>query len=152
MLFLGRHLGKRGRLRHRIVIAGAWFLLALVCLTAGGVFFAIAALICGLLQVQNITVVTTKLASRAAQRSAGPTSVVMNDEELVIRTESGELRTPWASVAKAVENSLAWTVLVRRPGAAPVSATVLKAAFTDSQAAEFRAALSRLTKAGLKRR
>ncbi|MFB7668616.1 hypothetical protein ACFC1R_32645 [Kitasatospora sp. NPDC056138] len=133
----------------RWAIAGAWLLLSLACLAGDLVLFALAALICGLLQVQNITIVTKKLAARAAQRSAGPTSVAMTDEELVIRTQSGEMRIAWDSIVRAVENPLAWTLLVRRQGSA-VPATVLKAAFTDAQAAEVTAAISRLTRAKFK--
>ncbi|MER6299805.1 hypothetical protein ABT247_09535 [Kitasatospora sp. NPDC001539] len=134
----------------RWAVAGAWLLLALLCLAAGGVLFAVAALIACLIQVQNITVVAKKVASRAAQRQAGPTSVVMTDQEAVIRTASGELRFPWVSVTRATDTPLAWSVLVKRPGGAPVAATILKAAFTDAQAADVSAALTRLTKAKVK--
>ncbi|MFI8457022.1 hypothetical protein [Kitasatospora sp. NPDC085464] len=134
----------------RWAVAGVWLLLALLCLAAGSVLFAIAALIACLIQVQNITVVAKKLAARAAQRQAGPTSVAMTDQEAVIRTVSGELRFPWTSVTRATDTPLAWSVLVKRPGGAPVSATVLKTAFTDAQAAEVTAALTRLTKAKVK--
>ncbi|GAA2277807.1 MULTISPECIES: YcxB family protein [Kitasatospora] len=133
----------------RWAIAAAWILLSLACLAAGLVLFAIAALICGLLQIQNITIVTKKLAARAAQRSTGPTSVAMTDEELVIRTQSGEMRIAWQSILRVVENPLAWTLLAKWQGTA-VSATVLKAAFTDAQTAEVTAAISRLTKAKFK--
>ncbi|GAB7189056.1 hypothetical protein ATKI12_8887 [Kitasatospora sp. Ki12] len=134
----------------RWAVAGAWLLLSLLCLAADGVLFAIAALIACLLQVQNITVVVKKLGSRAAQRQAGPTSVALTDQEAVIRTASGELRFPWTSVARATDTPLAWSVLVKRPGGAPVPTTVLKKAFTDAQAADVTAALTRLTKAKVK--
>ncbi|MFF2750196.1 hypothetical protein ACFVVA_32245 [Kitasatospora sp. NPDC058048] len=134
----------------RWAVAGAWLLLSLLCLAAGGVLFAIAALIACLLQVQNITVVAKKVASRAAQRQAGPTSVALTDQEAVIRTASGELRFPWTSVTRATDTPLAWSILVKRPGGAPVAATILKTAFTDAQAADVTAALTRLTRTKVK--
>ncbi|WP_369185259.1 hypothetical protein [Streptomyces sp. Y1] len=138
------------RLWLRWAIVGLWLLLAVACLAAGSVMFAIAAICFGFVQVVNITAGGRRMGLKVAPRYVGSTTVTLTDDALQLKSPALDRRIPWSSVNKVVHNPVAWTVLAHKVGAAPLSATVLKAPFTEAQRAEVDAFLARLPKVGHK--
>ncbi|WP_031067976.1 hypothetical protein [Streptomyces sp. NRRL WC-3742] len=134
----------------RWTIVGLWLALAAACLAAGSVMFAIAAVCFGFVQVVNITAGGKRMGQKVAPRYVGPTVVTLTEDALELKTPALDRRIPWTSVSKVAHNPVAWTVLARKAGAAPLSATVLKAPFTEAQRAEVDRFLAGLPKVGHK--
>ncbi|MFI6155967.1 hypothetical protein ACIBCA_25165 [Kitasatospora sp. NPDC051170] len=124
------------RLWLRWTIVGLWLALAAVCLASGSVMFAIAAVCFGFVQVVNITSGGKRMGLKVAPRYVGPTVVTLTEDALELKTPALDRRIPWTSVSTVAHNPVAWTVLARKTGSAPLSATVLKAPFTEAQRAE----------------
>ncbi|MDH6114201.1 hypothetical protein P3T36_000602 [Kitasatospora sp. MAP12-15] len=138
------------RLWLRWAIVGLWAVLALAFAAAGSIAFAISAFFFGFVQVVNISAGTGKMALKVAQRYVGPTRVRLTDDGLQLNTPALDRRIPWSSINKVAHNPVAWTVLSQKLGSAPLSATVLKAPFSEAERTEFDAFLARLPKASHK--
>lgn len=134
----------------RWTVVGLWVALAVVCLAAGSVMFAIAAICFGFVQVVNITAGGKRMGLKVAPRYVGPTVVTLTDEALHLKSPALDRRIPWSSVSKVAHNPVAWTVLAQKVGTTPLSATVLKAPFTEAQRAEVDRFLTGLPKVGHK--
>ncbi|MGW2376241.1 hypothetical protein [Kitasatospora sp. NPDC001683] len=127
-------------------------LLTAAFLAAGSTWFAIAAFFFGFVQVVNITAGGRRMGLKVAPRYVGPTVVRLTDDALHLKTPTLDRTIPWSSVNKVAHNPVAWTVLSQKMGTPPLSATVLKAPFTEAQRAEFDAFLARLPKVSHKGR
>jgi hypothetical protein len=134
------------RLWLRWAFVGLWLLVAVACVAAGSVWIAVPAFLFGALQMLNITFGGRRMGLKVAPRYVGPTVVRLTDDALQLNTPALDRSIPWSSVNKVAHNPVAWTVLSQKVGTPPASATVLKAAFTEAQRAEFDTFLARLPK------